>query len=33
MSEILHDLQLKMEAAARALDFEDAKQCRDKMRP
>ena len=31
MSETLHDLQLKMEAAARALDFEEAKRCRDKI--
>lgn len=31
MSETLHDLQLKMEAAARALDFEEAKRCRDQI--
>jgi hypothetical protein len=31
MSETLHDLQLKMDAAARALDFEEAKRCRDKI--
>lgn len=31
MSETLHDLLLKMEAAARALDFEEAKRCRDQI--
>lgn len=31
MSETLQDLQLKMDAAARALDFEEAKRCRDKI--
>lgn len=31
MSETLLDLQLKMDAAARALDFEEAKRCRDKI--
>ncbi len=31
MSETLHDLQLKMDAAARAQDFEEAKRCRDKI--
>ena len=31
MSETLHDLQQKMEAAADALDFEEAKRIRDKI--
>lgn len=31
MSETIYDLQLKMDAAARALDFEEAKRCRDKI--
>ncbi|ASR51716.1 UvrB/UvrC motif-containing protein [Blastomonas fulva] len=31
MSETLHELQLKMDAAARALDFEEAKRCRYKI--
>jgi hypothetical protein len=31
MSETLHELQLKMDAAAQALDFEEAKRCRDKI--
>lgn len=31
MSEILESLQRKMEAAAHALDFEEAKRCRDRI--
>ncbi|MGH6696247.1 UvrB/UvrC motif-containing protein [Sphingopyxis sp.] len=31
MSETLRTLQMKMEAAAEALDFEEAKRCRDKI--
>lgn len=31
MSEMLKSLQRKMEAAARSLDFEEAKRCRDKI--
>lgn len=31
MSETIPELQRKMDAAARALDFEEAKRCRDKI--
>ncbi|MBB5686374.1 UvrB/UvrC motif-containing protein [Sphingobium boeckii] len=31
MSETIETLQHKMEAAARTLDFEEAKRCRDKI--
>ncbi|APZ98464.1 excinuclease ABC subunit B [Sphingopyxis sp. QXT-31] len=31
MSETIQSLQKKMEAAAEALDFEEAKRCRDKI--
>ena len=31
MTDTLRELQSKMEAAARALDFEEAKRCRDKI--
>lgn len=31
MTETLQSLQKKMEAAAEALDFEEAKRCRDKI--
>ncbi len=31
MSETIETLQQKMEAAARALDFEEAKRCRDRI--
>lgn len=31
MTETIDDLHRKMEAAARALDYEEAKRCRDKI--